>query len=722
MTTTPDLWRNPFLDNTSLTGNQRDGVVAATSADQFFAVWVDFNLSPSDIIARKFDSLGNPLTDEVNLTTLPNPDLNGELREPAAVRLPIAGQADGLAVAFTDGNGLVDAIFLIRFNSTLGVLLDAQGGDVGIIHLPNPTADHPSITSFSNGSLWVAYTIHNGATNWDIDAKRVSFDGTITSAITLFDPGINIRADKSDLATLANGNFVAVFERDEIVGSADHDIFFTIRNNAGDIVVSPTGVVGATDSPNIDEHDAHVAALADGGFVVTWTDDAGDSGGTSTGVRASVYDANGNIVQGNILVNVFNQEGGQDFSDVTALPDGGFIVAFHDSDTTAVERVQRFDEAGNLVGTPFTISDLTGTSVGELHTNAATYSDGRAIVTLDVLGTGVDVQTWILDTRITDANQTTGENFFGAGGGNADLFLIRDIFTGGIPVRQLEAVETNGSATVFGTVGTNQHFVGSGDFNGDGLSDLLFNVDNPATGTRAFLVDQMNPGGIQQQVQIAVRGADWVVDATADFNHNGTSDILVHHDAGGQRTLEAMVMNNNVVQSNVTIGVNGINWDVDGTGDFNHDGTPDILQHQINLANGSMTLRDLVMSPNAVQVQSATTMGTSGASWQVDGTVDFNHDGTADILVHQDSSSTGARTFQVLTIQNNAVVGAATIAVTGTNISVGGIGDFNGDGTSDFLVHQDVATTRTDIVYNVVNNAVVGTQQVAVTGIDWHVA
>jgi hypothetical protein len=108
-------------------------------------------------------------------------------------------------------------------------------------------------------------------------------------------------------------------------------------------------------------------------------------------------------------------------------------------------------------------------------------------------------------------------------------------------VRQLEAVQTNGSATVFGTVGTNQAFVGSGDFNGDGLSDLLINVDNPANGTRAFLVDQMNPDGIQAQFQIAVRGADWVVDATADFNHNGTSDILEHHDAGGNRTLEVSV-------------------------------------------------------------------------------------------------------------------------------------------------------------------------------------
>jgi hypothetical protein len=64
------------------------------------------------------------------------------------------------------------------------------------------------------------------------------------------------------------------------------------------------------------------------------------------------------------------------------------------------------------------------------------------------------------------------------------------------------------------------------------------------------------------------------------------SDILVHRDTGGNRTLEVMVMNNNVVVANTTIGVNGVTWDVDGTGDFNHDGTPDILQHQINLNAG----------------------------------------------------------------------------------------------------------------------------------------
>src|SRR5262249_5162303 len=151
MTTTPDLWRNPFLDNTSTDGNQDSGVVAPTAGDQFFAVWRDTFLNPEDIIVRSFDSLGNHLTAEMKIHT----PFGGELREPAAVRLPITGQADGLAVAFTNRVGGDDDIYLVKTNSALGLLqppiaIDNTGGGVN--------TDRPSNTSFSNGSLLVAYT------------------------------------------------------------------------------------------------------------------------------------------------------------------------------------------------------------------------------------------------------------------------------------------------------------------------------------------------------------------------------------------------------------------------------------------------------------------------------------------------------------------------------------------------------------------------------------
>src|SRR5262249_20595644 len=363
------------------------------------------------------------------------------------------------------------------------------------------------------GSLWVAYTRQNSSTNWEIDAQRVDANGTLVGTpIILAGPGV--RVDDSALATLANGNVVAVFDGQVNNNFGNHDIFYTIRTSTGTNVVSATAVADTSDN----EFLPHVAALADGGFAVTWTDP------TTHDVRASVYDASGGLVHPDILLNLFirapNFSPSVGNKDVTALPHGGFLVTWESGNGS---QAQRFDEAGNLVGTE--IIWASGPNA-----DAATYSDGRAILTstIDNL-TGpnlADLGSSIFDSRATDANQTTGANFFDGSG--ADLFLIRDI--GG--VRQLEAI-TNGTATVFGTVGTNQHFVGSGDFNGDGLSDLLINVDNPGAGTRTFLVDQMNPGGIQTQVQIAVRGPDWIVDGTGDFNHDGTSDILVHRDLNG---------------------------------------------------------------------------------------------------------------------------------------------------------------------------------------------
>src|SRR5262249_16860843 len=150
----------------------------------------------------------------------------------------------------------------------------------GIVTIDNSGGiqDHPSVTSFSDGSLLVAYTNRLTPNDWAIEAKRVSPTGVVGSPITLFDNGF--RADDSALATLANGNFVAVFDEQFANNPNDHDIRFTIKTSTGTNVVSPTVVTNTSNQ----EIFPHVAALADGGFVVTWTDT------TTADVRASVYD------------------------------------------------------------------------------------------------------------------------------------------------------------------------------------------------------------------------------------------------------------------------------------------------------------------------------------------------------------------------------------------------------------------------------------------------
>jgi hypothetical protein len=706
MTTTPGLWRPGFILNTTLTGQQFEGVVAPTNNNQFFAAWVsDANVAgQTDIIVRSFNSFGNALTGEVNLTTL----FGFPTDQPDAVQLPIAGQGNGLAVTFTFELPGDPDIYVVRTNSALTPLENF----IPINTSFSPT-DHPSITSFANGSLMVAYTFHNSATDWDIVANTVSSAGVVSAVIPIFND--TDRSDNSDLATLANGNVVVVFQNEFAANPADNDIIFTIKTATGANVVSPTFVTGGANTPG-NEVTPKVAALADGGFVVTWVDSLGDQNGTSQGIRAAVYDANGVLVQGDILVNVFNQAGLQLQPDVTALPDGGFVVAWEDVGPVLVDRAQRFDEAGNLVGTPVVFSPNATFDI-----DAATFSDGRSIFTINDFFTNPgnnDVVSSIWDTRITDANQATGANFFGPGGGSADLLIVASHNT----IRTAQALQIeNGTlltSKVIAIVGSNVNFDGSGDFNNDGLSDLLAHQDNPTTLVRSLFAYQMTPVGPAGTSTLANVGLDWVVDAFGDFNGSGTDDILIHRDAGGVRTFEVLSINNYAVQSAPIIQVTGIDWIADGTGDFNGNGTDDILEHRI-VAGGNMNVQVVTMNNNAVQ--SVTLLANIGSDWQIDGTGDFNQDGTSDILMHRDSSN-GVRTLEVLTIQNNAIQSATVIAQVGTNISVDGVGDFNSDGTSDIALHQDVGTTRTDLIYNVVNNTVVNPHTVAITGIDWHVS
>ena len=299
-----------FIDNATLDGQQDSGVVAATALGDFYAVWRDsgnFNSGHADIVGRHFDTLGNPVGGDVSLLPLNNAfGIPFNASQPATVALPIAGQASGAATAFTDNfnKGPDFDVYVVRTNASLARLENPL-----LIDGSTLIANDPSVTSFADGSLVVSYTIQNSATDWDILARTVSATGVVGPVITLFND--TDRSDLSDLATLKNGNFVAVFESPFLGSPTDLDSFFTIKTENGTNVVSPTTVTGAGSTAT--ETNPHVAALAGGGFVVTWTDLAGDVSGTSQGIRATVYDASGNVVPnaGDILVNQFNQAGTQ---------------------------------------------------------------------------------------------------------------------------------------------------------------------------------------------------------------------------------------------------------------------------------------------------------------------------------------------------------------------------------------------------------------------------
>ena len=77
-----------------------------------------------------------------------------------------------------------------------------------------------------------------------------------------------------------------------------------------------------------------------------------------------------------------------------------------------------------------------------------------------------------------------------------------------------------------GSVPTNWHIAGTGDFNGDGMSDILWRND-----AGVVAIWDMNDGMILHGNSL-VAPTNWNIAGTGDFNGDGMSDLLWRNDAG----------------------------------------------------------------------------------------------------------------------------------------------------------------------------------------------
>jgi hypothetical protein len=107
-----------------------------------------------------------------------------------------------------------------------------------------------------------------------------------------------------------------------------------------------------------------------------------------------------------------------------------------------------------------------------------------------------------------------------------------------------------------------------GDFGGDHRSDVLL---HNADGTVALW--QLNGGVIQSAQTVGAVGPEWQIAGNADFNGDGLSDVLWR--AGTQ--ISTWQMNGAQIQAAQIAGSVGTEWRIEGTGDFAGDGTGDIL-------------------------------------------------------------------------------------------------------------------------------------------------
>ena len=155
-------------------------------------------------------------------------------------------------------------------------------------------------------------------------------------------------------------------------------------------------------------------------------------------------------------------------------------------------------------------------------------------------------------TGTTESWSAIGVHEWGAGFSTANFFVIK-----------LTPLFNSSDTTDF----TN--------FNGDGHTDILWQNTNGQAAIWEMNGTNQIPGG--GQLVGPNPGTSWKEIGTGDFNGDGHSDILWQN-TNGQAAIWEMNGTNQIPGGGQLVGANpGPNWNAIGTGDFNGDGHSDIL-------------------------------------------------------------------------------------------------------------------------------------------------
>ena len=229
-----------------------------------------------------------------------------------------------------------------------GQVFSADGAAVGGELTLGSGGSSPTVAGLTGGGFVVAWT------NGGLYARLFDDGGSAAApAFQIIQSTVNaFGQNEPDVAALAGGGFAVAWE-DERTAGGDADrlgvhLRAFDRNGAavgGDVLVNSATFRS--------QFDASVAAFADGGYVVSWTDTG--AGGL---IKARLFDAAGAKIGGEIVVANTASVG----SSVAVLANGNFAVAWYSS---SAHHVQVFTAAGVPVGAEASVATaLGGVQVG----------------------------------------------------------------------------------------------------------------------------------------------------------------------------------------------------------------------------------------------------------------------------------------------------------------------------------------------------------------------
>jgi hypothetical protein len=213
------------------------------------------------------------------------------------------------------------------------------------------------------------------------------------------------------------------------------------------------------------------------------------------------------------------------------------------------------------------------------------------------------------------------------------------------------------------------------DVNRDGALDYVWS--NPGTG-ETFLWRGQFGGNFGTATNLpTVANPAWSVKTTGDFNRDGTKDLLWYNQQTGETTVWVMRQGAFVAQGSTPV-VPDLAWTVGGSGDFDRDGDADVLWY--NPRTGQTGFWEM-QDGNFVRAIVGTTPNLPDGSWIVAGIADYDRDGISDILWR--NTRTGANgIWRLQGFNYDRVFDLPTVDLKWDLLRTA---DFNGDRSPDLL-------------------------------------
>jgi len=218
-------------------------------------------------------------------------------------------------------------------------------------------------------------------------------------------------------------------------------------------------------------------------------------------------------------------------------------------------------------------------------------------------------------------------------------------------------------SSLTGGVGQGYSVAATGDFNGDGKTDLVW-----TSAARDIYFWTGNGTGFSSK-KVGTYPAGWKIVGAGDVDGDGKSDLLFHN--ASTREFSYRIMNGTTTTRSSLIGGVGAGYTVATSGDFNGDGKIDIVW--------TSSKKDIYFWTGNGKTFSSTKVGTYPAGWKIVGASDIDGDGRADLLFHNAST----REFSYRIMNGTTTARSRLIGGVGSGYSVATAGDFNGDGRAD---------------------------------------